>query len=75
MFREKDRKIQKFPVPEIDRDSNETVVTVSQKIKFIDSARFMATSVSGLADNLTAETRKIKQIVSVFLNKKVLRMI
>ena len=66
MFRGKDRKIQKFPVPmedkvtEIDKDRNETAVTVSQKLKFIDSARFMATSVSGLVDNLTAENRKIK---------------
>ena len=66
MFRGKDRKIQKFPVPmedkvtEIGKDRNETAVTVSQKLKFIDSARFMATSVSGLVDNLTTENRKIK---------------
>ena len=47
-------------VTEIDKDGNETALTVSQKIKCIDSARFMTTSVSGLADNLTAEIRKIK---------------
>ena len=29
------------------------VVTKSYKIKFIDSARFMATSLSNLVDNLT----------------------
>ena len=35
----------------IDRDGNESVVTISYKIKFIDSARFMASSISNLVDN------------------------
>ena len=31
-------------VTKIDKDGNESVVTISYKIKFIDSARFMTTS-------------------------------
>ena len=37
----------------IDKDGNKTVVTTSYKIKFIDSTRFMATSLSNLVDILT----------------------
>ena len=37
----------------IDKDGNESVTTTSYKIKFIDRARFMATSLSNLVDNLT----------------------
>ena len=40
--------------------NNESVVTISYKIKFIDSAIFMATSLSSLADNLTEGIHKIK---------------
>ena len=43
-----------------DKDGNESVVTISYKIKFIDSARFMATSSSHLVDNLTERIQKIK---------------
>ena len=43
----------------IDKDGNESVVTMYYKIKFIDSARFMATSLSNLADSLTEEIHKI----------------
>ena len=43
-----------------DKDGNEIVVTISYKIRFIDSARFMATSLSNLADNLTEGIHKIK---------------
>ena len=32
---------------------NETIETISHKIKFIDSARFIASSLSNLVDNLT----------------------
>ena len=38
-----------------DKDGNESVVTISYKIKFIDSARFLATSLANLVDNLTEE--------------------
>ena len=44
----------------IDKDGNGNLVTISYKIIFIDSARFMATSLSNLADNLTERIRKIK---------------
>ena len=44
----------------IDKDENKTVVTISYNIKFIDSARFMATSLPNLVDNLTEGTTKIK---------------
>ena len=47
-------------VTNIDKDGNEIVVTISCKIKFIDSARFMTTSLSNLADNLTEGIHKIK---------------
>ena len=47
-------------VTNIDNDGNESVVTISYKIKFFDSARFMATSLSNLADNLTEGIHKIK---------------
>ena len=42
------------------KDGNESVVTISYKIKFIDSARFMATSLSNLVDTLTEGVDKIK---------------
>ena len=47
-------------VTNTDRDGNESVVTISYKIKFIDSARFMATSLSNLVDNLREGIHKIK---------------
>ena len=34
-----------------DEDDNENVVSISYKVKFIDCARFMATSLSNLVDN------------------------
>ena len=47
-------------VIKIDKDGIESVVTRSYKVKFIDNARFLATSLSNLADNLTEAIRKIK---------------
>ena len=47
-------------VIKVDEDGNESVVTISYKINFIDSARFIATSLSNLVDNLTEEIHKIK---------------
>ena len=44
-------------VTKIDKDGNESVVTISYKIKFIDSARFTATSLSNLVDNLREKFR------------------
>ena len=36
----------------IDKDDNECIVTISYKIEFFDSARFMVSSLSNLSDNL-----------------------
>ena len=40
-------------ITKTDKDGYESIVTISYKIKFIDSARFMANSLSNLVDNLT----------------------
>ena len=42
------------------KSGGESVITISYKTKFFDSARFMATPLSNLADNLTEEIPKIK---------------
>ena len=47
-------------VKKIDKDGNESVVAISYKIRFIDSVRFMTTSLSNLADNLAEVIHKIK---------------
>ena len=49
-------------VTKIDKDGNESVVTISYKIIFIDSTRFMASSLSNLVDNLAKGIRKVKCI-------------
>ena len=43
-----------------DKDGNESVTTISYKIKFIDSATFMAASLSNLVDNITEGIDKTK---------------
>ena len=43
----------KKEITKIDKDGNETVKTISYKIKFIDSAWLMASLLSNLVDNLT----------------------
>ena len=43
----------KREVIKVNEDSIESVATISDKIKLIDSARFMAKSLSNLVDNLT----------------------
>ena len=47
-------------VTKIDNDGNKSAVTISHKIKLIDSARFMAPSLSNLVDNRTERIHKIK---------------
>ena len=50
LYLEKYRKVQNFfcshrkGVKNIDKDGNESALTISYKINFIDSARFMASS-------------------------------
>ena len=52
-------------VTNIDKYGNESIVNISYKIKFIDSARFMAISLSNLVDNLAEVIQKIKCKVDV----------
>ena len=47
-------------VTNIDKDCNVSVAAMSYKIKFIDSARFLASLLSNLVDNLTKGIHKIK---------------
>ena len=47
-------------ITKIDKEGNESVATISYKLKFIDSARFMATSLSNLVDNLKEGIHKVK---------------
>ena len=47
-------------VTNIDKDGNENAATISYKVKLIDIARFMAISLSNLADNPTEGIHKIK---------------
>ena len=59
----------------IDKDGNESVETISYKIKFNDSISFMATSLSKLVDTLTEGIHKIKcKDCDFFLNMKALRI-
>ena len=51
---------QKKKLQKRDKTGNENVITTSYKIKFIDSARFMATSLSNHVDNLTEGIHRIK---------------
>ena len=66
----------KKEVTKIEKDRNESVVTISHKIEFIDSARFMVCSLSKLVDNLAEGIHKIKRKdCNCFLNMKVSRTI
>ena len=35
-------------VTKVDKEGNQNIITISYKIKFIDSARFMASSISNI---------------------------
>ena len=43
----------KKEITKIDKDRNYKIMKISYKIKFIDSFRFMSSSLSSLADNLS----------------------
>ena len=47
-------------VTNIDKNGNESAVTIFYRIKFINSARFMASSLSNLVDNLAEVVHKTK---------------
>ena len=59
LFVENTKKYKTFSIPiiieviQIDNDDNESIVIIFYKIKSIDSARFMESSLSSLVDNLT----------------------
>ena len=66
----------KKKITKIDKDANESVETISYKIPFTDSMRFMRTSLSKLVDNLTEVIHVAKcKDFDFRLNMKVSRMI
>ena len=44
----------------VNKDGNESLATISCKMKFFDSASFMTSSLSSLVDNLAKGIHKIK---------------
>ena len=66
----------KKKITKIDKDANESVETISYKIPFTDSMRFMRTSLSKLVDNLTEVIHVAKcKDFDFHLNMEVSRMI
>ena len=63
---ENTEKYKTFSVPiereikKIDKDGSEGITTLSYKIKFIDIARFIPSSLSNLVDNLAEGIHKVK---------------
>ena len=49
-----------FSVPTIDKDGNESFLSISYKISFIGSARFMATSSWNFVGNLMERIHNLK---------------
>ena len=63
-------------VSKIDKEGNWNIITISYEIKCIDSARFMASSLSNLFDNLAEGIYKIKcKDCDCFLEYKSVRII
>ena len=77
---ENKEKYKTFSVPikkeiiETDKDGNKTDESITYKIKFTNSERFMASSLSNLVDNLTEEIQIINCVI-VFCNMNVSRVI
>ena len=53
-------KVDRKVVTKIDKVGNQNIVTISYKIKFIDSAKFMMSSLLNLVDILENEIHKVK---------------
>ena len=53
MFRSKYKEIHNFFSTKIDKYGNDKIMKISYQIKFIDSFRFMSSSLSSLGDNLS----------------------
>ena len=47
-------------VTKVDEEGNENIIKISYKIKFIDSARFMTSSLSNFGNNLAEEIHETK---------------
>ena len=61
----------KQEVTKIDKDCNESVVTISYKIKYIHCARFMASLLLNPVDNIAEGIQKLKcQDCDCFLENK-----
>ena len=66
MSRENTEKYKNLSIPiekevtKVDKEVNENIITISYKIKLIDSVRFMASSLSNLVDNLAEGIHRIK---------------
>ena len=54
------RSDRKKKVIKVDTEGNENIITISYKMKFIESARFMVSSLPNLVDNLAEGIHKIK---------------
>ena len=50
----------KKEITKIDKDDNESIVNISYKTKFVDSARFVASSLRNRVENLAKGIHKIK---------------
>ena len=50
----------KKEITKIDKDDNESIVNISYKTKFVDSARFVVSSLPNRVESLAKEINKIK---------------
>ena len=60
-------------VIKVDKDGNEYIIIISYKIEFIENARFMASSLSNLVDNLEEGIHKIKCEIVIDLAMKIIQ--